>query len=64
MIDGRTVMELACNPRSSEEIAQLWDYLADRLARTARPVPAQAAGAGVVARPGSAVYAGPRSESA
>jgi chromosome partitioning protein len=64
MIDGRTVMELACNPRSSEEIAQLWDYLADRLARTARPALAPAASVGVAARPGPAVYAGPRSESA
>ena len=64
MIDGRTVMELACNPRSSEEIAQLWDYLADRLERTTRPAPAPAAGVGVAARPGPAAYAGPRSESA
>lgn len=64
MIDGRTVMELACNPRSSEEIAQLWDYLADRLARSTRPAPAPAASVGVAARPGPAAYAGPRSESA
>lgn len=35
MIDGRTVMEIACNPRSIEEIEELWDYLADRLARVA-----------------------------
>jgi len=33
MIDGRTVMEISCNPRSVEEIEELWDYLADRLAR-------------------------------
>ncbi len=34
MIDGRTVMEISCNPRSVEEIEQLWDYLSDRLARS------------------------------
>ena len=33
MIDGRTVMEISCNPRSVEEIEELWDYLADRLDR-------------------------------
>jgi chromosome partitioning protein len=38
MIDGRTVMELPGNRRSTEEIAQLWDYLADRLDRCARPL--------------------------
>jgi len=38
MIDGRTVMEIACNPRSVEEIEELWDYLADRLDRFAAPV--------------------------
>ncbi len=64
MIDGRTVMELACNPRSSEEIAQLWDYLADRLARCARPAQVERPGAVATARPGVAAYAGPRSESA
>ena len=37
MIDGRTVMEISCNPRSVEEIEELWDYLADRLSRSARP---------------------------
>ncbi len=31
MIDGRTVMELDENCPSAVEIAQLWDYLADRL---------------------------------
>ncbi len=36
MIDGRTVMEISCNPRSVEEIEQLWDYLSDRLARCVR----------------------------
>ncbi|MFQ5774923.1 MAG: ParA family protein [Kiloniellaceae bacterium] len=38
MIDGRTVMETACNPRSAQEIEELWDYLADRLDRCTRPV--------------------------
>jgi chromosome partitioning protein len=66
MIDGRTVMELACNPRSSEEIAQLWDYIADRLDRCVRPAPTQAA-AVAGARPGQGVpatFTTPRSESA
>ncbi len=38
MIDGRTVMELSGNRRSTEEIVQLWDYLADRLVRATRPL--------------------------
>jgi len=64
MIDGRTVMELACNPRSAEEITQLWDYLADRLARYARPATVETAADLAAPRPGAAAYAGPRSESA
>jgi chromosome partitioning protein len=36
MIDGRTVMELPGNRRSTDEIAQLWSYLADRLERCTR----------------------------
>jgi chromosome partitioning protein len=36
MIDGRTVMELAGNRRSVDEIAELWEYLADRLERCTR----------------------------
>lgn len=45
MIDGRTVMELPGSERSAEEIAELWDYLDDRLSRIAprlddaRPAP-------------------------
>ncbi len=31
MIDGRTVMEFGRKSRSAEEIAELWDYLDDRL---------------------------------
>jgi chromosome partitioning protein len=49
MIDGRTVMELPGNSRSTREIEHLWDYLGDRLARlqphvpaTARPAPGPA----------------------
>lgn len=33
MIDGRTVMETSPHGKSSEEIAQLWEYLEDRLER-------------------------------
>ncbi len=36
MIDGRTVMELAGNRRSVDEITGLWEYLADRLERCTR----------------------------
>ena len=53
MIDGRTVMEIAGDDRSSVEMAQLWDYLGRRLTRDFRtmlpsglfaaPVPAQGA---------------------
>jgi chromosome partitioning protein len=38
MIDGRTVMEIAGDERSSAEIAQLWDYLGRRLSRDYRTV--------------------------
>ncbi|MDX1575865.1 MAG: ParA family protein [Kiloniellales bacterium] len=34
MIDGRTVMELPESGRAAQEIAELWDYLSDRLSRT------------------------------
>ena len=39
MIDGRTVMELAEDSRSAEEIAKLWDYLKSRLERNMRATP-------------------------
>ena len=42
MIDGRTVMEISCNPRSVEEIEELWDYLSDRLSRSTRQTAASA----------------------
>jgi chromosome partitioning protein len=31
MIDGRTVMEISRGTRSAAEIAELWEYLNDRL---------------------------------
>ena len=31
MVDGRTVMEIPRRSRSADEIAELWDHLADRL---------------------------------
>ena len=64
MIDGRTVMEMACNPRSVAEITQLWEYIADRLARSTRLTAADTSGNRAVARPGAAAHAGRRSESA
>ena len=38
MVDGRTVMEIGRKSPSSDEIAELWTYLDDRLARLRRPV--------------------------
>jgi chromosome partitioning protein len=32
MIDGRTVMEIAGDPRSADEVRRLWDYVGSRLA--------------------------------
>jgi len=37
MIDGRTVMEIPGSGRSAGEVVALWDYLASRLDRGARP---------------------------
>ncbi|MNC89553.1 hypothetical protein D3C83_55040 [compost metagenome] len=57
MIDGRTVMEVDPNGKSAREVAELWDYIADRLEKNFRrtvfaspggPVPQ-----GLVARPQS-----------
>jgi hypothetical protein len=31
MIDGRTVMEIAAQTKSPEEIGELWSFLSDRL---------------------------------
>ena len=36
MIDGRTVMEVTNSTRSTDEIAELWDYLYNRLNRSQR----------------------------
>jgi chromosome partitioning protein len=36
MIDGRTVMEVDPNGRSSQEVAALWDYVSDRLEKNFR----------------------------
>ncbi len=36
MIDGRTVLELPDSQRAAEEIAKVWEYLADRLDNRAR----------------------------
>lgn len=38
MVDGRTVMEIPRKSPSAEEIAQLWEYLDDRLDRSFRPL--------------------------
>ncbi len=40
MVDGRTVMEIPRKSPSAEEIAQLWEYLDDRLDRSFRPLAA------------------------
>ena len=36
MIDGRTVMEVDPNSKSAREVAELWDYIADRLEKNFR----------------------------
>lgn len=36
MIDGRTVMEVDPNSRSSQEVGQLWSYISDRLEKNFR----------------------------
>ena len=36
MIDGRTVMEIDPNGRSANEVAELWDYISDRLEKNFR----------------------------
>jgi chromosome partitioning protein len=38
MIDGRTVMEVSRGSPSAAEIAELWKYINERLARTRRPL--------------------------
>lgn len=55
MIDGRTVMEIDPNSRSSGEVQALWDYICDRLEknfrRTVFAAPAAGAGGFGAARP-------------
>ena len=36
MIDGRTVMEVDPNSKSSKEVAELWEYISDRLEKNFR----------------------------
>jgi len=46
MIDGRTVMEVDPNGRSAQEVAALWNYIADRLEKNFRRTVFAAPGAG------------------
>jgi len=38
MIDGRTVLEVPDEPGGAKEIAQLWQYIENRLAGTRRTI--------------------------
>jgi len=57
MIDGRTVMEVDPNGKSAREVAELWDYVADRLEKNFRRTVFAAPGGpvpqGLVSRPQS-----------
>ena len=67
MIDGRTVMEISGAKRSTEEMIQLWDYLADRLDRCTRPQGQQIRAGAPPRAPQTALlsqYPGPRKETA
>ena len=64
MIDGRTVMELSHTPHSTEEIVQLWAYLADRLDRCTRPIETQQHRGPFTRAQRLASYAGPTKETA
>lgn len=64
MIDGRTVMELSRAVRSTEEIVQLWTYLADRLDRCTRAVETRRHSGLATPAQGLASYAGPTKETA
>jgi chromosome partitioning protein len=46
MIDGRTVMEVDPKGKSAREVAELWDYISDRLEKNFRRTVFQAPGAG------------------
>lgn len=60
MIDGRTVMEVDPNGRSSQEVAALWSYVSDRLEknfrRTVFSVPGAGANGFAAARPQAAGF--------
>ena len=64
MIDGRTVMELSDTPQSTEEIVQLWAYLANRLDRCTRSIEPQQRNVAFTRAQKLASYAGPRKETA
>ncbi len=64
MIDGRTVMELSRAVRSTEEIVQLWTYLADRLDRCTRPAETRRHSGLATPAQGLASYTGPTKETA
>lgn len=64
MIDGRTVMELSDTPQSTEEIVQLWAYLAIRLDRCTRSIETQQRNVAFTRAQRLASYAGPRKETA
>ncbi|HEX9955216.1 MAG TPA: ParA family protein [Allosphingosinicella sp.] len=51
MIDGRTVMEVDPNGKSAREVAELWDYISDRLEKNFRRTVFQAPGAGYAQHP-------------
>jgi chromosome partitioning protein len=54
MIDGRTVMEIDPNGRSSLEVSSLWNYIADRLEKNFRRTVFAAAPAAQTMVPGLA----------
>ena len=61
MIDGRTVMELNPESRSSQEVERLWTYLESRLARgrrLTRPSPVSLSDTGLEAMPAAAGMGG------
>ncbi|HEX5182315.1 MAG TPA: ParA family protein [Allosphingosinicella sp.] len=51
MIDGRTVMETDPNGRSAAEVAELWDYISDRLEKNFRRTVFSAPGVGYATNP-------------
>jgi chromosome partitioning protein len=58
MIDGRTVMEVDPLGRSAQEVAVLWDYVADRLEKNFRRTVFAAPAPGLAALQGAARPAG------